>query len=75
MATFTVSFGETNSKMGARFGETYKVSTTDYEDLYNKPRINGVELRGNKLGAELNLQDIMQPLTEADIDEIMFGGD
>ena len=41
--------------------------TNDYNDLFNKPSINGVELVGDKTTEEL---DIM-PLTNAEIDEFM----
>lgn len=30
-------------------------STTDYQDLINKPKINGVELDGNKTTEDLNI--------------------
>lgn len=41
--------------------------TNDYNDLVNKPSINGVELVGDKTPEEL---DIL-PLTNAEIDEFM----
>ena len=41
--------------------------TNDYNDLVNKPSINGVELVGDKTTEEL---DIL-PLTHAEIDEFM----
>jgi outer membrane cobalamin receptor len=41
--------------------------TNDYNDLVNKPSINGVELVGDKTTEEL---DIL-PLTTAEIDEFM----
>lgn len=41
--------------------------TNDYNDLVNKPSINGVELVGDKTTEEL---DIL-PLTNAEIDEFM----
>lgn len=41
--------------------------TNDYNDLINKPSINGVELVGDKTTEEL---DIL-PLTNAEIDEFM----
>lgn len=41
--------------------------TNDYNDLVNKPSINGIELIGDKTPEEL---DIM-PLTNAEIDEFM----
>ena len=41
--------------------------TNDYNDLVNKPSINGIELVGDKTTEEL---DII-PLTNAEIDEFM----
>lgn len=41
--------------------------TNDYNDLINRPSINGVELVGDKTTEEL---DIL-PLTNAEIDEFM----
>lgn len=41
--------------------------TNDYNDLTNKPQINGVELTGNKTPEDL---DIL-PLTNAEIDELL----
>jgi hypothetical protein len=37
-------------------GSTTVVSVNDYEELRNKPRIEGVELTGDKSFEELNLQ-------------------
>lgn len=36
------------NNMAASFGEVQKVSTSNYNDLYNKPQINEVELKGNR---------------------------
>ena len=41
--------------------------TNDYNELINKPQINGVELVGNKTPEDL---DIL-PLTNAEIDELL----
>ena len=43
--------------------------TTDYENLKNKPSINGVELSGNKTLEELNIQPKGDYLTSQDISE------
>ena len=48
--------------------------TTNYPSLTNKPSINDVELVDNKTSSDLGLQDEMVPITEQDIDEIMYGG-
>lgn len=43
--------------------------TGNYNNLYNKPRIEGVELEGNKRFEDLGLTGI----SEQDIDDIIFG--
>lgn len=48
--------------------------TKDYENLCNKPSINGVELTGNKTSSEIHVQHEMSALSEWQIDEIIFGG-
>ncbi len=47
--------------------------TNDYEKLINHPRINSVELLGNKTGAELGLQDELEYADFTDIDDIFYG--
>ena len=47
--------------------ELSTVGTNDYNDLVNKPSINGVELVGDKTTEEL---DIL-PLTNDEIDDIL----
>ena len=44
--------------------------TSFYDVLIGKPRINGVELTGNKTSDELLLQHLMIPLTNEDIDNM-----
>lgn len=63
------AFDEEES-LSAKFGEIQKVSTTDYNDLYNKPKIEGVTLQGDKSFPELGLRTV----TEQEIDIIVFGG-
>lgn len=46
---------------------------TDYEELVNKPQINGVELIKNKTSKQLKLQDEMKALTNMDIEKILGG--
>lgn len=83
MAEWAATFGATltesenlcatfsdDESMGADFGEVQKVSTSDYNDLYNKPQIEGVTLQGNKTFPELGLGTI----TEQDVDNIIYGG-
>ena len=49
---FEATFTE-NDGLFADFGEVQRVSTTDYNDLNNKPSINDVMLKGNKTLEEL----------------------
>lgn len=50
--TFKAGFKESDS-INAKFGSTNIVHTGDYNELYNKPSINEVELVGNKSFEEL----------------------
>ncbi len=47
------------------------LGTGDYQALKNRPRIEGNLLEGDKSFYQLGLLDI----TDAEIDEIIFGGD
>ena len=47
------------------------LGTGDYQALKNRPRIEGNLLEGDKTFYQLGLLDI----TDAEIDEIIFGGD
>lgn len=82
MAKFNATFTSSNdmaatfqdpNNLTANFGDVLMVHTDNYEDLYNKPRINGHELIGDKTGLELELQDLMDKITAQDIDNIIFG--
>ena len=50
----------------------------DYEDLYNKPQINEVELDGNKSLEDLGIQKSGEyantKVTNAEIDNLFLGG-
>lgn len=48
--------------------------TSNYEMLNNKPRINGVELVGNKSSEDILVQALMSEVTPQDIDKIIYGG-
>lgn len=61
-------------QINATFGEVIKVTTGDYEELSNKPKINNVEVIGSKDGEEYKLQNKMDEITEQEIDNIIFGG-
>lgn len=61
-------------------GHTLSVSmeegggTKDYRYLVNKPKINSVELIGDKTAEDLRLQGSMEAIAEHDIDILMYGG-
>lgn len=61
-------------------GHTLSVSmeegggTKDYRYLANKPKINSVELIGDKTAEDLRLQGSMEAIAEHDIDILMYGG-
>ena len=52
-------------------------SSSDYNDLKNKPSINGVTLSGDLTLEELGIQPAgdyaSEPLTPADVDELIDG--
>lgn len=50
------------------------VSTSDYEKLKNRPKINSVTLEGNKSASDLSLQEAMDAILETDIDKMIYGG-
>ena len=46
---------------------------SDYDQLSNRPQINGVTLTGNKTGADLGLTELVE-LTQAQYDALVAGG-
>ena len=72
-ATFNATFSS-DSNFGASFDDVTKVATSNYEELYNLPKINDIVLKGNKTSADIKVQDLMEEITEQDIDEIIYGG-
>ena len=48
--------------------------TKDYRYLANKPKINSVELIGDKTAEDLRLQGSMEAIAKHDIDILMYGG-
>ena len=73
MGTFKASFRDGNA-FNASFGNVQKVSTTDYEELYNKPSINGVTIIGAKFSPDYHLQDQMAILSQTEIEKILYLG-
>ena len=51
-------------------GNTVPVPIRDYEKLDNKPRINGVELIGNKTTAQLRIQETVA-ITNQEIEVLL----
>lgn len=49
------------------------VSTSDYDKLKNRPRINSVTLEGDKKASDLSLQEAMEAILETDIDKMIYG--
>lgn len=50
------------------------INYEDDHELYNRPRINYVELIGNKLSEDLGLEPTIHDITEQDIDNLIYGG-
>lgn len=46
-------------------------STTNYNNLENKPKINNIELRNNKTSEQLGLQGKMEKIKNSEIEEMI----
>ena len=62
---------EQNEEEILTFEEGTGEGTSNYNNLTNKPKINNVELLGNKNSKDLKLQDEMDSLTNLEIEEIL----
>lgn len=62
---------EETEKEIVTFEEDAKVGTNNYEKLLNKPKINNVELIGNKKSKDLKIQDEMEVLSNLEIEEMI----
>ena len=71
--TLNIKVGSSN-QINADFNAKVITSTSDYNELVNKPKINDVELVGNKTSKELKLQEQMNEMTFQDIDDMIYGG-
>lgn len=69
--TMNVKFRESNN-MSAEFGSTTFINTGNYDDLFNKPKINDVTVAGEKMSIDYNLQDKMYEATVAEIEQILY---
>lgn len=67
--------GKINAQRQSLSGSLEKTKQNrNYSDLLNKPRINDVELDGNKTAEDLDLQKKMVAITPQQIDRIIMGG-
>lgn len=62
---------EETEKEIVTFEEDAKVGTNNYEKLLNKPKINNVELIGNKKSKDLKIQDEMEVLSNLEIEKMI----
>ncbi len=62
---------EETEKEIVTFEEDAKVGTNNYEKLLNKPKINNIELIGNKKSKDLKIQDEMEVLSNLEIEEMI----
>ena len=65
---------DNTANLKAGFGNTQIVHTDNYNDLYNKPRINAVTVEGDKTGTDYRLQNKMDILTRQEIEKILYVG-
>lgn len=56
--TFDATFHELENSLNFDTGTVIQLAGTDYDNLKNKPKINGVELAKNKSFTELGLTSI-----------------
>ena len=77
MADFKAKFIDNDTAtFNAKFNAVQQIITGDVdyvEQVYNKPKINGVTLVGDKTSAEIHVQDPIGDITPQDIDAIIFG--
>ena len=67
----TVSFQD-DGPFKTDFGPVTKVNTSNYEELFNKPKINDRTIIGEKLGADYGLQDKMDVASQAEVEAILY---
>ena len=68
----TADFQESQN-LKAKFGDVTMVHTDNYDDLYNKPKINSITVEGDKTGPDYRLQNKMDVITEQMIDNLFYG--
>lgn len=58
---FKVNLSQNDTELQSDFGEIITITENNYNNLTNKPSINGVELVGNKTGEDLDLGSAVFP--------------
>lgn len=83
-STFNADFNDGESlnadfiekkQFNAEFGEVIKVSTSNYEELLNLPKINDVTVIGNKTIEEYGVRKITNQEIKALVDRVFKGGE
>lgn len=64
----------TNKSLSGQLKMPNFVETGNYNLLINRPRINDIELIGNKNSEELGLEPTIVDISEQDIDKLIYGG-
>lgn len=67
-----ISFTD-DAPFNASFGTVEKINTGNYEELFNKPILNGRTIIGDKVSNDYDLQDKMDAITPQDIDNLFYG--
>jgi len=70
---FHASFEGKRQSFNTSFGNVEKISTGNYEDLFNKPIINGHTIIGDKVSNDYDLQDKLNEITPQMIDNLFYG--
>lgn len=70
--TLGANFDDNAENITAGFGSSQVISTGDYEELANKPKINSVEVIGAKAASDYNLQNKMDVLSVQEIERILY---
>ena len=68
-ASFNASLQE-SQEMSANFGQVQRVETSDYNNLENKPKIEDVELKGNRTLKQIGVDT----LSVQEIEKILYLG-
>lgn len=59
---------EDNEEILTLESEESSKGSNNYNDLYNKPTLNGIVIEGNKQSIDYNIQDKMNSITNSDIE-------